>query len=1249
MPFLYEFYLNNEKLNGVEIGFSHSRKWEEALDEAKLSIPFYESEKPLPQFGLMEITIQEVDNYTDLNVIETETIDMLVASDRVSIVSQYGVYRHDITMIEYTAKLDTYIMASLAKTRDIDTNLLSKFVITEDGKRINPYTFERYYGRVWLPPFKVKQKYYTEVEYTFEQVEQAYQSKGLVDVIDTFSQVYDFERRPVIFRYHNETTNTTSEWFNLSNADITIEFTEIGKYYIEYGIDASEIYDYNSETNISAGNYAIYKFYFSVSEYYQQTVYDALISVRNNVSKFGGIESEYYFEETRIFDIYPNIVERIKNIQIPQMYLEQATARQMLIFILSYINALPRLEKGETADILGIEEFNLTTGDYTRENIYELSGSQNINQIGTRSHSPLKQVLPNNMDEATTYAPSQDGYQQVRADDLQIRDDSFAIKLEKEIYTPKEFVVNVPDITFENNFDDINGFNYSGNTSRKINNIDVSLAERLLNIEEWKLKIVTDNFPSITTYELFDKDLGLRNNMTENLYWQLGAKKIHLSNVYGQIVNRTLFQNVIKLSIYEYIALNLPKPFIITYRPGEEFEQEVMVVGGTQIDINLDFINNVDAYKALRFRFAYLTLEDLIIKEEKEDLSQIDFYSEMRQNQDESIVNIIRNSRKNYGNLQRTGNKAFSFKKIHYSLSDQYEIGQVDINKFAITNKNRQFFGRYFLAEYFVTKYHNRESRQTIVDQTYRWRDNYTRSVLNRHESYTDYLVVYSPTANLETEPTKVKSDDTIEKFLEIMLGRTISNFQTRATVALLRTDGMLDFLPENSSDEEYHLLTPVSAYPTTKGLSFTFGFDSNQVAGDALVKRGENYYNQAVRYTDETGRFNKLSFNIMPKFDIGDNYGDFPRVSKARSEIYNNSYFWCGEHILNSVGNDALIIDKDPLTNIKITYQLNAVPNEIGEYVLGQKLFTENFLVNNPNEQKKTYLYLYDNDTYYDIFDDLDIKTGYSNTIELNETNISYSQGYDLVSFDESIDLTNITSWAIGDSDKKLYIACNSNYNGYKIKAKHFRPGVKEIGVKTVVLDKEFEISKTLTFVMDVATKLLKANQLEKILTFDMQVETLHIVPVIENLTKSLVFNMQVSTQRIQPVVENLDKSLTFNMAVNTQRIQPKLVNLEKALGFDMQVSTLHVKPKLVNLDSSLTFNMELGSQSVYEKIWASTSESVYNLTSSSKKHEEASSSYPNPENEAYNYVENYVIKVTDPTGSDPTIYYWRVELDFK
>ncbi|MCK9576425.1 MAG: InlB B-repeat-containing protein, partial [Clostridia bacterium] len=1004
MPFLYEFYLNKTKLTGIETGFSTSRKWEEALDEAKLSIPFYDSDIPFSQYGLLEIEITEVDNYTDLNEIATETFVMLVISDRVSLSSNLtSVYRHDISAIEYTGKLDAYIMASLAKTRSIENKLPAKFEITTDGAFLNQYsglaTSGTFNANVWLPPFTIMQTYYVDKVYTFLQVAQAYQV--IEDSYDGYGNPY--ARRPTLFRIYNIGTSTYSNWYDISADNVEITFTSKGKYYIEYGLSATTWKTDITTAGYTATEYAIYRFYFSVIDEYQVTIYDVVNSVRQNVSKGGGIESLLYFDDTRIFDIDPTIETYLKSVPAPQMYLEKATARQMLIFALSYINSLPRLEYGEVLDTLKIEQFNLSTGTFSEQDVMERSSSQNINQIGSRSYAPLSQALPNDMDEATMFSPSQDGFQQVRATDLQITDSTFEIKLPKEIYTPKEFVVLVPMITIDSArgvFPDVI------EVSQEFENLEIPLTSRTINIEEWKLKYITDNFPTTTTKLFWDSDLGLRTNMVDNIYWEMGAKKIKVSEIYGTLVNKTLIQNVVKLGIYEYLMLNMPTPFTYTY------DSVPTMYWDHNITIDLDFLTDATLYKDLRFRFSYLTLQDLVTKGDKEDLSQINFYSEMRQNQDESIINVVRSSRKNYGDLQRTGNVTFSFQKMHHSLSEQYAVGMKDINNYTVTTVNRDWFPYYFIATYFVTKYYNRESRQTIVDQTYRWRDNYAKNVLNRHEHYSDYIYIFPPNDIIARadQVTKIYTNSrTVKTIVAILLGETITDYKTKATVALIRTDGMFESVPETAYNY-YSLAVPVSSYPLKQGFAFTFGFENNQVAGDGLVERGSgNWYNQAVRYTDENGRFTQLGFIICSGLELdSDDYETYPKITRdTLLELHGNRYpyFSCGSIAMNDTGIDSLVVDKDPMTNYNQTYQVNVLSYYVGLYILGQAFYNNNFIVNNPSEDTEAYLYLYTDGTKYELFEDLKIKSGYSETIKLDDTKIEYNDLTNIVSFTDLID----------------------------------------------------------------------------------------------------------------------------------------------------------------------------------------------------------------------------------------------------
>ena len=67
--------------------------------------------------------------------------------------------------------------------------------------------------------------------------------------------------------------------------------------------------------------------------------------------------------------------------------------------------------------------------------------------------------------------------------------------------------------------------------------IDLSLMPRFINRDEWFLKTITNDFPSVTgvTLDIFSQTIGLRPNRISNLSWQMGDTSIKLSNVYGVI------------------------------------------------------------------------------------------------------------------------------------------------------------------------------------------------------------------------------------------------------------------------------------------------------------------------------------------------------------------------------------------------------------------------------------------------------------------------------------------------------------------------------------------------------------------------------------------------------------------------------------------------------------------------------------------------------------------------------------------
>ena len=1031
MPFSYQFKLNKQKITGIEIGFTTSRKWEEALDEAKLSLPLMETDSPLSMLGLLQIEVSEFASYEDTTTTATKTYDFLVYSDVVKEATKYGRYKHELSMIEYTAKMDYYIMPSLAKSRSIISNVQAPFSIDPS---LNFGGGDTYDLKVRLPFLEVKSSYYSNEEITFDQVGDAY------IVLSTTGPNY---RVGDAYISTDASLISGTKPHNLSDGSATWKFPK-GKHKLYYGFvsQAGDIVYGGGPSDY--GFHAVYTFDIKVIDRQELSMFDVIDEIRSCVSRFGGIEDTVYFDSTRVFNLSPTDEAYLKTIQAPQMYLENATARQMLIFALSYVNGLPRLEWGEQIDTLKVEQYNLSMGVFTMNDIVGRSGQQNTNQIGSRVYSRINQALPNNMDNPSVFMPSQSGKVQVRATVQQITADEFEIKLPegKPLYTPTDLIVRVEDVVVTNT-ETSEVFNFG--------DIDLSLMPRFINRDEWFLKTITNDFPSVTgvTLDIFSQTIGLRPNRISNLSWQLGDTSIKLSNVYGVIFQSNLIRNVVIEALREYIMLRIPVSF------------DASTVYRTY---TLSYtIPSTANYKDWRFRVEYITDENFVTKQDKEDLSQINFYSEMRHNQDEALVNIVRQSRKSYGDLQRSGNVGYTFSKLHTSLSQAYDVGQRDVNGFTINEIHTEWHNNFFMNTYVVTKHHNRISQATFVDQTYRWRDNYAKTVLKRHEHYGDYLIVSPPDETAIAElPNKIYSNYTVKIAMGILFGNGYIVHKTKASTAFIRTDGMLDVYEEDSTTRKV-ISVPVSSFGIKGGFVFTFGFENNQVAGDGLVERGTGkWYNQAVRYTDEEGRFTRFGFWIVRDrvYDASDDY-TYPLLSldEADESLYlglydiTTQYFGCGVIDGDIGAGEPMVVNKDPLTNYQQSYQLNVVSDYQGLYIFGLKFYTDNLLVNNERGERNNYLYVYRNGERYEMFEDLFVKSGYATSVLLDISTMSFDLSTLRLEFLSTaltaIQHVDTTSWAIGDEDGNLYLACNEALNGLKIFKTHIRPNLWEIGLK--------------------------------------------------------------------------------------------------------------------------------------------------------------------------------------------------------
>jgi len=1061
MPFIYKFLIDNEEVD-VEIGFSTSRKWEESLDEASVVVPFsYLNEKPYKMFSLLEIEINEIDNYTDRNVIDTKKRTYLIYSDRVEAVGSYGYFRHNVSAIEYTAKLDYYFINQLAKSRNIIKNTPAPFTSNIYRTEQTVSGGKRYGVNVVLENIKVNENYKTNETIRFEKVNEASVFRYFYP--DGIEDDYYVKRQTAI-RATNTLLNITTETHILSNNPIEYNL-EKGEWKIEYGfIGLAKDVVYGSP--YVEGFNVSHTFYIEIVDNTDLSMYDIVNEIRDMISKFGGIEDTIYYDTTRIFNIDTAFEDLLKKTQAPQIYLNGTTARQMLIYALSFINALPRLEyNADDLDLLTLEMYNLSVGDYETEDVVGFGSQQNTNQIGTKNYQVISQALSNNLDDASITTPSNNAFQTVRSKDIQITKDNFVLKLVENapLYMPIKLEVYVPKIKITGNEP---GTQIT--TLYEKDDFVLDLTSRFINSEEWKLKVTTDNFYNIDMTEPMKQNSGMRLNKVENISWNIGDTEINLSQSFGVVWQDNLIKSVVVSALNEYFTLNLPP---VDFVDASNEKRQALFYG-------LEYTLPND-YKDWKFRVEYITDERLVIKQDKEDISQVSFYSEMRQNQEESLVDLVRQSKKAYGDLQRTGNIAFSFVKKHTKFSEFYEVGEKDKDDYTITQIDTQWFNDYALSTYSVTQYHNRIQQATFVNQKYRPFDNYTKNVLNRHEHYGDYLIAVPPDfIEILEQPTKIYSNDkTVRQISDILLGKT-HKLNDNVSVALIRTDGMLEENPDGIYTTNF-ISTPVTSRGIKGGFAFTFGFSGNMVAGDGLVQKGSNWYNSAVRYTDKKGRFTRFGFMLLNELEIGgdDAYKEYPLLKIPNTEVFDEESdfhkrisFWCRFPYLPDGYVDALVWNKDPLTNASLTYQLNVLSYYMGLYIFGMSFFTENFIVKKYNLENidnfiGAKLYIYKNNMKYALFEDIYIKGGYYQEIELNASNIEFNPLNNEITF-KDINLDGVTSWAIGlpqkdGSTPKLLVACNENLNGIKFVKRHARPNIFEIGNKQIE-----PIKYTVTFV---------------------------------------------------------------------------------------------------------------------------------------------------------------------------------------
>ena len=1147
MALSYSFILNGQTLDAT-IGAVVYDKLEEAMDEAALNIPITILNIPHSIFGLLEITAKDS--------VAEKKFSYIIISDTVTLSSKEGFYEHSLMAIEYTHKLDKNFVSALTFTKPFLKTNRAPFEFLRNPDIVISSTSYSELSAELFPKVEFKENYFVNEVLKVTQVGQALVAReGLTNTLE------DVQIRTNINSLKN------MEIYNLTNGDLEITLRDdFGDYEIEVGYIESEVF------------IAVYRHYIRLIEDRRYTMYDMLNRVRAAIP----IERESVFENTRLFDIDANLVDYFKTIDMPQMFFSQQSARQVINTMFKYINAISRLNHDyDNQDSLGVDFFNKIAGSFDSDDIVSVETQQDAENYGTRAITFLNQTLQSNFrDNPSIKTPANGLFKTVRASNVQLTDNAFEIKLERPIYEINKVVVKFPRVAVE----------FRGYTSGLVrlnpeeflfskDEFELDITSRLIEKSFWDLKNNTNDILTYENLKIFSSDVGLRLNKAANIFWEKNSNRINFSLLIGSIFKENLLEEMLRDAIHEEFTLG---PYDPDKFGGFDFpdqtinERELIAFGAYEVnfarvdgtDIGTKILSD-NIFRNLSFNIEYTTLDETVIRQERMHTNDVLYETELRMNQVTAVSDYGRVSRDLFGKIERSGLANKTITKIHENISSVLDVGQIDSQGFIIVERKLIFHNDFIEAIYSLNKNHNRLNEFNGINQEFRIFEipNYSQ-IVKRLDFYSDNIYIVNPAqrARIPIDETDTTIFNFEQKFKIPFAHLTDSQYDIvnkKISYAFIRTDGFLQQYPDAPNQfgtTQYKaVMTPVISFGGKNNLNFNFKFDSNIVAGDALTRGDDtllglvkNFYNKPIPYTDSFGFFDKMWFgmgarytptgtfpNVTPDNEPGFNAGYAYPLVTGNEETLNQDFFVKNQDFTNP---DWFIVYKDAATTYGFSYQLNFLPLESDEFVIGHSFFLQNPLVMDYEEKIPKKLFIYEDGTEYNKFDDLKIKTGYETSIDIVEGVIVPNPSDFTFLFAQTVldQMNNATSWAIGDEEGNLFLACNKNYSGFGLLARHKKQNLYQIGDK--IFSQSVSISDP-----------IKSNIL-----FEAVVQTMRIGVITDGIISDIEFNADISLAYERALTIPIGSNITgdFRASVNFEKSMFELLDSRIDAGGISQIN---------------------------------------------------------------------------------------------
>ena len=648
--------------------------------------------------------------------------------------------------------------------------------------------------------------------------------------------------------------------------------------------------------------------------------------------------------------------------------------------------------------IIDIDYYNDRSEEIVLSDCDEITGKQSIEKNAQKFDVYMENAISeSNTNKQAIVYPSAGGWASVRSLETEITDTNFYMPVPENIERILKFEI-LADV--EINYGETNGTTSNDMTFSGV--LEADATELLFTKRAWNGLDYTftssDNDGSTDTW--FNVDV----NKIGSLYWENNS----INGFHEKVDIFALFSNV--KGWHTFLSRLAYQNGDLTVTSGYWVDQVYL----TGIPGSSERPQFNTSFRDFMYRVTYVPKATSRIRLEKtKSTGKGTLYA----NQTARIVDVEQLGINLKSKLNRDGNKTLTLTKTVESYDDVFTL--------------ESYYGDY-------------NASKVINDITYNSSGiHHIKSIVELGKNF----AVRSERVNIENKPrqTQISAENTIRN--DIIEQYIMADFSTSTNTSFLQSEGLGRFKETlNNSTATYdnpiefalvvtrdtsgtalnyelkEYLIPCISQGVADVLHFKFQFEDNIIAGKQLDQLDTIYGNRNVTYVDDNGQFASVEFDLCDTFTSTTNTFA-SKATNAKSLPLKTTDMAVANRLIES---DVLWALKDSGEEYALTYQLMIYSND-DDLLIGYGFAQNNALV----LKDAPTIYIYESDTKFTdvskIPTDATQKELVLGTPTASQVKYSITSGSDYVTFQLQTNKPTDKYWAIGDNDRNLYFAVNT------------------------------------------------------------------------------------------------------------------------------------------------------------------------------------------------------------------------------